>query len=534
MTTARKILSNTVWQVFGKIAIALLGVVTVKLITNYLSTGQYGDYTIIYEYIAFFGIAADFGLFTIAVREMSKDGRQTDKIVGNVLSLRTFLSVLVLSAACVIAFFIPKYRGTPVPVGVIIGSVTTALILMNGAIASVLQTRLRMERATVALVVGKILIVGYLFATIFFLFPNKPDSGFFHLIFAGVIGNGVMLTLTYFLTRPFVEIRFRFDFDYWRKVLFASLPYGLALVLSTIYFRIDSILLYFMRSSHEVGIYGVPIRIMEMVTVLSLYFMNSVLPVLTKHIARKTKRAQEIIQHSFDFLFTMSLPVLVGGFVLAFPLIFAVASPQFLSGWHCTGNLSVIADSKAIAAEVCEDVRPGFTLPEDASYLSDGKAFFFQWGSDRAFQIILIAVLFSFLNSLFVFTLIAAGRQTVILWINLAGVIFNLVSNIMVIPAYGFVGAATTTVVTECLILIAAWAYARRHVRFSISFGRAGRAAVAAVAMGATIWALQKPLFALMGNKHILILIPLGALIYAGLLLLTRAVTPELIRRFKN
>ena len=49
MSTARKILSNTIAQVLGKISVALLGLAVVKISTSYLSVEGYGEYILVYE-----------------------------------------------------------------------------------------------------------------------------------------------------------------------------------------------------------------------------------------------------------------------------------------------------------------------------------------------------------------------------------------------------------------------------------------------------------------------------------------------------
>ncbi|MBU1151894.1 oligosaccharide flippase family protein, partial [Patescibacteria group bacterium] len=118
MSTARKILSNTVAQLIGKVFMAFLGLAVVKIATNYLSQDGYGQYIVVYEFLAFFGIAADLGLFTIAVKEMSSDEKKIPQIIGNILSLRTFLVAASMTLAIIAVFAIPKYQNTQIPLGV--------------------------------------------------------------------------------------------------------------------------------------------------------------------------------------------------------------------------------------------------------------------------------------------------------------------------------------------------------------------------------------------------------------------------------
>ena len=136
MSVARKILSNTFIQIAGKIFGALVSVFIVKLITNFLSVGGYGEYVSIYEFLAFFGILADLGLFTIAVREMAKYEDRTNFILGNVLSLRTIMSMVAMSLAIGVAFLIPQYRETYLPIGVAIASfqiINSMTLTMRGS-----------------------------------------------------------------------------------------------------------------------------------------------------------------------------------------------------------------------------------------------------------------------------------------------------------------------------------------------------------------------------------------------------------------
>jgi len=72
MSLSIKVFSNTFWQVFGRLFTALVGVISIKLITSALPTSVYGMYTTLFELIGFFAIIADFGLYTICVQQKKK------------------------------------------------------------------------------------------------------------------------------------------------------------------------------------------------------------------------------------------------------------------------------------------------------------------------------------------------------------------------------------------------------------------------------------------------------------------------------
>ncbi|MBI5754839.1 flippase [Candidatus Peregrinibacteria bacterium] len=493
MSTAIKILSNTGVQILGRAVSAIFSIIIVKLITTYLGAGGYGQYVTIYSYFGFFGIAADLGLFTIAVREMAKDESKMPYIIGNVLSLRTLSVVLTSILAVLVAYLIPKYHGTLIPFGVAIAAISTILFILAGTLSSVLQVHLKMGKHTVALVVGRLVSFFYMLWVVLYGFNNDPTTGFVHLMLAGVLHSAIVLGITYYYADKIAPISYRFDWAYWKEVLLKALPYGAALIFSMIYFQIDSVLLSLMKGPEEVGIYGVPMKIVEILAIVPVFFMNSVLPVFTRHLHQKSERAKEIFQYAFDFLVFSGLPFLVGAFVLAYPIVFVVSSPEFLSR------------------------------------LSEGF-----YGSDVGLRILIFAAFFAYVNAVFSFALVALNRQIDLLKINAGCALFNIIANILVIPAWGFRGAAFTSILSELFILVFTALCVRRYFAYRLSFRRACRAFISAIVMGMVIYVLREPMYGLVQNYLVLILVPFGGLVYGGMLLLTRAVTMEMIRTVRG
>lgn len=493
MSTARKIFSNTLAQIIGKVLTAVLGLASIKIGTYYLSVEGFGQYSLVYEFLAFFGIAADLGLFTIAVKEMSENEDQIPKIIGNILFLRTLLVILTMLAAILAVFLIPKYADTKIPLGVTIASLTVFFTILNGTTTTVLQTKLKMGIASLATILGKLVSVGFMLYVVFVGFPNDKENGFYMLIVAGIFGALLTYLTTNYYVRKITPLKYRFDKDLWKDVLKKSLPYGIALLLNTIYFRIDSILISLIRDQHQVGIYAVAMKMLEQFTILPLYFMNSVLPVLTKAIKEGTEKYKIIIGYAFDFLTAMAMPLVVGGFVLAYPIVFIIATPEFLTR------------------------------------LSEGF-----YGSDMALKVLIFALMFQFLNVLFAFILIAVNKQVKLLYINAFGVLINIGLNLLVIAKYSFMGAAATSVISEAYILIATYFLAKKYLPFKINFKNLFKIMLSAVVMGFIVYYLQKPTYVLMQNWNILLLVAVGAITYVAMLFLTKTVNRDMLQLLKN
>ena len=468
----------------GKVITAGLSIVIVKIITNYLGVAGYGQYTTIYEFLAFFGIAADLGIYTIAVREMSKAKDKMPHIIGNVLSIRTLLAFGLMLLAVVFSFFIPKYQETLIPIGVAIASISTFFSLLSGTVSSVLQVYLKMQYSVIALIISKLISTGYMLMVIFYFYQDYSATGFFQLLWAGAFGNMFLLILTWFFTKKFTPIRYQFDFKYWQEITIKALPYGIALVLNTLYFRMDTILLSLMKDLDEIGMYGVAMRMLDVLVIIPVYFMNSVLPVMTRYLEEKNAKIMKLIQYSFDFLVAMGIPIVAGIFVLSKKIIQLVSSEEFVSG-----NV-------------------------------------FEYGADLALTILIFALLFSFINSLFGFTLVAIGKQVKLLWINLFCVIFNLISNLIVIPFYGFRGAALTSVLSELFILIATFWVVKKILKIQLQFSNTLKIIFSGLFMGICVYYLDIWTMNL-GLKNLAILIPAGGIIYGLLLYITKVIDSE-------
>lgn len=488
---ARRILSNTAIQIAGKLTTAVLSIITIKYITS-LETipgleGLPADYKLIYTYLTFFGIIADFGLFTIAVREISQAKTEEEKefIMGNIFGMRFFTIFTAMALASLFVFLVPFENYTwNVKVGVAIAAITTVLTMMASTTSAILQVHLKMGPPTWALIVGKIIMTAYIAVTVIY-FESIPNA-FYHLIAAGILGSFITFAITYRYTKKFFPFAARFNPEYWKKIFREALPYGLAIILSTMYFKIDVLLLSFLRDKQEIAIYGYPSSIMELLAVLPIYFMNSTLPTLTSAFQESKERVARILRLSFSFLTMMALPMVIGGLILARPLMQFIMNDEFL-----TGNV--------------------------VGY----------YGADVAFQLLLAANIFSFITNLFSFTLIASGNQGKLLKINLFGVLFNIITNLIFIPTYGFVAAGVTTILSEILIIFLSYRECRKYVHIPFDWPTFFKTFAAAVIMGVFVYFAKNfvPLLPLIG---------IGALVFVGGLGALRVLNEETLQLIKK
>jgi O-antigen/teichoic acid export membrane protein len=449
----RRVASNTAVQVAGKGAILALGAASLAILTRYLGPDDYGRFTLALMYMQLFGVLADVGLYTTVVREISKRPERTEELAGNALTLRLLLSIVVICLASAISLLLPY--APDVRVAIVLAGGPLLFGMLTSSLVTVLQAQLRMGRAVVGDVLGRAftLALTVLVATL--------DLGFYAVMGAAAGGAAATLVVTYLLTRRITLVRFRVEPAVWRPLLLASIPLGLALAINEIYFRADALIISLYEPYDQVGLYTLAYRILEFTLMLGTIFLTTVFPVLSEAVDRDEPRALRTIQTSTDVFVLLGAPLVVGGLVLAAPLIELVGGSDF----------------------------------EDASV---------------PLRILLFAGALSWINAVFGFALIAKERQASALWLNVTALVFNLGLNFILVPRYGIVAAAAVTVASEVLILAGSYFLMRRHFDFFPRPQTLLPAVTAALVMGGVLWVLR--------DGPVALLVPLGAVLYTGLL----------------
>jgi O-antigen/teichoic acid export membrane protein len=430
----RRVAVNTAAQVAGKVAILALAAVSIAVVTRYLGPSAYGRYALAFAYIQLFGVLADVGIFTIVVREISKRPADTTRLVGNAMSLRALVSLVVVALAAAVSLALPY--SSQQRVAILIAAVPFVLGLVTTSMVAVFQARLRMDRAVIADVAGRAAALAAVAVAV------VADLGFYAVVGAAAVGAVLTLGLTGALVRGLAPIRFVVEPRVWRRLLIAALPLGLALALNEIYFRADTLIISLYRSDRDVGLYALAWRVYELVAVFAAIVMTSVFPLLSRYVVDDEARARRLLQAASDVFWTVGLPLAAGGIVLA----------------------------------------PGIVELAGGAGFADAAA---------PLRLLLPAGALAYVNGLFGYALIAKDRQRDALWLNVVGLVLNLALNLALVPSLGIVAAAGVTLGCEVVILGGSWLLMRTHYRFFPSLAGAGKALAAALVMAAVLWPMR-------------------------------------------
>jgi len=432
MHLATKIAYNTIIQVASKIIATALGLLTVVLMTRYLGTNGFGEYTTIITFLAIFGVMADLGLTLVTVQMISQPGVNEKKVLDNLFSLRFLTAIIFLGVAPVAAWFFPYNHD--IKTGIIITVLSFFFIALNQIFTAIFQKYLRMDKVSIAECAGRLILVTGTWAAV------RADFGLNGILAAIVAGSFAQFIILYFSSRRFAKLSFAFDFSLWREVAQKSWPLALTIFFNLIYLKTDTLILSLIKSQSVVGIYGASYKVIDILTTIPFLFAGVVLPILAADWAAKAEeRFKKILQKSFDLMIILAVPLVIGTQVLARPVMILVAGKDF-----------------AAAGPIL--------------------------------QVLIFAAGFVFVSSFFAHVMVALNQQKKIIPAYIFTAITSVIGYLIFIPHYSYFGAAAVTVYSEAAITFFMLFYAWRFAKFFPRLGIFAKAVLAALIMGAALY----------------------------------------------
>jgi len=208
-----------------------------------------------------------------------------------------------------------------------------------------------------------------------------------------------------------------------------------------VYDRVDVVLLAKLAGSVATGVYALPYRAYGTLNIIPYGVMGALLPAFSA--SHADQNAREACARAMKFLYLVSLLIVLATLTFAGPVV------SLLLGQSYAGSVQTI-------------------------------------------KILIWAGVPMFLNFALSTLLLAAHKEKVFLWTASICTAFNVAANLLLIPRYSFLAAATVTVATESLLLIMNF-YLVRRLLGEFVFPKNGiRITLGFLAVLAAYWALGR------------------------------------------
>ncbi|MCX8009783.1 MAG: flippase [Ignavibacteria bacterium] len=399
-TEAKGIKKNSFFSFVSITSRLVANVLAFWIIARFYGPETFGQFTFAHTLSIIFVLFADFGLDILLTTELAKNKNKAIYIFQQLFSLKLVFCLIALIIFWVIAiFYTPSFQAKLLILIFSFYTVFTAIINFLCALFKGFE-KLRYE-TNVSLFINLSLLILIILPIIF-----KVSIIFiaFSFVITRVLGFFVGV---YYSFRLLPNITFNFKIGNIKEIKDKVVVFGVHLLLSNLFFQIDTILLAFWKDEYNVGIYQAAFKVVLLTLVIPDIFNNSLIPTLTRIYSENNylwKRFGELMNKS---LFIIALPISIILFVFAEQIIHLIYGAK------------------------------GFT--DSISIL-------------RIFAVIL---LIRFSLETYAMMLTTSNRQKVRMKIVILGILINLIADYFLIPIYGAYGAGISALITTVYLAIA-------------------------------------------------------------------------------
>ncbi len=451
---ARRIVKNSAVPFAVRLIVRALDLIFVIVLYSTLPGAEIGPYTLAALLVAqYLATLTDFGLGVLLTREAARDPAAAQRLFGITLALRLVLVVLLAVPAAwllINSYALLGQIGLGEPISAVGQQAIWVLLLTllpaayAGAVTALYQAHERMEvpamielvTAIISMVVRiGVLLLGY--GILGLAWAAVCVSSFTALIFLGL------------QLRDFFVPRLAWDWQTSRWLLSTAFPLMLNNLLNVVFFRFDMFIIKANGGGQGdllVQQYAVAYQILSIAMILPPVITFAVFPLLARRADGERAALAEAQNRTLQALLLLAFPLSVGMAVLAPDLI------AFFTRRNAPDYLPISAHVLAILA---------WFLP------------------------------LSFINGLVQYVLIALNQQAAITRAFIIGAVFNLSTNLLLIPHSGLYAASVITILSEVVLLAVFLPLLRRASLTPPLLRLSWRPLLAALAMGAALLLLR-------------------------------------------
>lgn len=460
----RIVAKNALIITLGSLALKAINFIYNVAVIRQLGDDRFGQLSTVTAFVGLFSIFAELGVSQYVMREIAQRPEKTKLLFWNLIALRLTLAIIgVIGITAMAAVF--GFR-EQLLLGVLLYTLTFIYSAFLAPLDTLVVAAERFEYQTAMLVVGQIATV--LLGAVVLI----NNWGFVALIAVGLLAMFPPIFVGVWAARRhrLVSRPISIAPQSWPGLIRAGLPFGVISLALTIAFSIDSVMLSRWNPPEVVGWYNAAYQLAKSLLFLFSGFSVAIVPTLSKAYVHEPETVARWYYRSVRVILLLGLPIVVGGMIVAYPLIHFLYGDEYLP-------------------------------------------------AARAFQIIVwdvpLLMFASFCGNMT--TVVSEERAAARVYV--IGAIANVVLNFIFIPPFSLIGAAAVTVVTDLVAAFQFHLLLGRKLNLPNVTSLALKIAVASGVMGLVV--------ALAGSQHLFIQIGLGVIVYALCALILRLLDAE-------
>lgn len=403
-----RIARNTVFLVGGRFLSRLVQFFLFIYAARRLGAAEFGIFSFGYATVAILAIAMDLGISVYLVQQVSRDTRRLTAYMAKAI----FAKCLIIGPALLLIMatgWVLEKDARTLQVLFILG-IGTICDSLTGVFYGAFEAHEEMAYPAIVIAVSNLVMS----ATGILLIYFYPDLLLLCLVFTG----GALMRLAFAST----WCMGRYGMPDWKAtwpgvqhMIRSGLPFALVTIFISIYYYIDTVILSMFRSEAVVGLYNAAYRLLEAPLFVIQAFTTALFPAASRMYASDPAELRAILARMVKIAGGLGIFVAVVTILIADPLIGLIYGPAY-----------------AAAAPLL--------------------------------MVLILSVAIIMPNTVCGTALRAVGKQSASAWATGFGALLNIALNFILIPHYGAVGAAWTTVSTEGFIFVLYYVMIRRYL----------------------------------------------------------------------
>ncbi|MEW6614396.1 MAG: flippase [Thermodesulfobacteriota bacterium] len=392
-----RITKNFSSLIAAQVVYKLIMLIMMIWIARFLGAQGFGQISYGLSFVWVFIFLSDFGFSELFIRDVVSKKNLFEKYINNIVTLKIFVSLVFYSIIILLgwrfSFGIEKFW---------IISILGLSVILDSFVyffRSLFRVKETMGYEAILMVIEGVLKIGMVFLAI----KSKFDLHGAILIAIALLIVSIVNFLINFVIFIFnyKKSSFTFSSDLWRYLLANSFPFALGYILALINFRVDVIMLSVMEGDVAAGWYNADYKLLEQFFIIPITLSYVFLPVFSK-LSKSYDNLQKIFKRAVTTLFIFGF----GGVGLCY--LFGDKAIELIYGRE----------------------------------FENAKNYFF---------ILSLVLPIFFIKPIIEKFLYGLEKQLIVCGLYLAGVICNIILNLIMIPQLGINGASIATVISEIL-----------------------------------------------------------------------------------
>lgn len=390
---------NAIYSIIKSCSSILFPLLTFPYISRVLLAQNIGKINFSSSIVSYFSLVASLGITTYAVRECSKvreNKCDLEKVSSELFSINIITTILAYFLLFVILSFSSNLQDYKIII--CLQSLSIAFCTLGADWMNTVMEDFRFVTLRTFLFQVISIILMYIFV--------KNSEDYMKYVFITLIASSGGNIMNVFYRRRYCNTKFIFKMNI-KKHLPGIIMLFAMILAQQVFVNSDVTIIGFIEGDKQVGLYTTSVKIYSIVSTFMSSIAWVVMPRLSaafKH--RDYKKVNETLTYVVGFTITLGIPIVVGMFLLAPEIIEFIAGNSYLEAVPSLRMLSI--------------------------------ALLFSLGWGIVMNMILLP----------------KGKDFLCLFSCSICAIVNLILNIIFIPVYGIIAAATTTAISQIIGLV--------------------------------------------------------------------------------